>query len=65
MTGSNRYIVANFIKEGDREIMIESKIKAKIALKIPLTAKERAYYLLYIATLEEAKEYIKNEVKQK
>lgn len=41
----------------------EHRIKAKIALKQPLTQRERAYYLLYIATLEEMKEYIKNEVK--
>lgn len=37
----------------------EHRIKAKIALSLPLTAKERSYYLLFIATLEEAKEYIK------
>lgn len=40
----------------------EHEIKAKIALKQPLNQKERAYYLIYIATLEEAKEYIKNKV---
>lgn len=37
------------------------EIQAKIALKMPLSAKERAYYLLFISTLEEAKNYIKNE----
>lgn len=44
--------------------MIKHEIKAKIALGQPLNPKERAYYLLYIATLEEAKEYIKKEIKQ-
>lgn len=43
--------------------MIDHEIKAKIALKMPLTAKERSYYLLYMATLEEAKKHIKNEQK--
>lgn len=39
--------------------MIEHEIKAKIALGQPLNPKERAYYLLYIATLEEAIKEIK------
>lgn len=43
---------------------VEHEIRSTIALKMPLSAQQRSYYLLYIATLEEAKEYIKKE-KQK
>jgi hypothetical protein len=36
-------------------------IKAKISLGVELTQKEKCIYLLFIATLDEAKEYLKNE----
>lgn len=40
--------------------MIE-KIKNKVKLNFPLTDKERAIYLLYIATDQEAKEFLRKE----
>lgn len=43
--------------------MNKEKIKAKVLLNIPLTQKEKAIYLLFIATIEQAKEYLKREVK--
>ena len=43
---------------------IEREIRAKLALKQPLTARQRSYYLLYIATAEQAKEFIRNENKK-
>lgn len=36
-------------------------ILAKIELNLPLTAKERSIYLLYIATTQEASEFLKRE----
>ena len=41
--------------------MNKQKIKCKAILGLPLTARERAYYLLYIATSEQAKKFIKKE----
>ena len=38
-----------------------AKIIAKIKLNLPLTKQERAIYLLFIATLEQATEFLKNE----
>ena len=43
--------------------MNKEKIKAKVLLNIPLTEKEKAIYLLFIATIDDAKKYIKREVK--
>ena len=40
---------------------IESIIKAKLALKAPLTKQEEAYYVLFIATDEEAREWAEQE----
>lgn len=37
------------------------KIKAKVKLGLPLTEKERAVYLLFIATDEEIKGDLKND----
>ena len=39
------------------------KLKAKAELGLPLTERERAYYLLFIASDEEAKAYLKREVR--
>lgn len=38
-----------------------TKIKSKVALGLPLTARERATYLLYIATEEEARTFLEAE----
>lgn len=38
-------------------------VKAKALLRLPLTARERAEYLLFIATDEEAHEYLKEETR--
>ena len=40
-------------------------IKSKVALSVKLTSKERSFYLLFIASLKEAKEYLKNEKESK
>ena len=45
--------------------MLKNKIRAKIVLGLPLTKRERAYYLLFISTIEEAKEYLEKEEEQK
>lgn len=42
----------------------ELKIKAKAILGLPLTAKERALFLLYLATEKEASDFLKNENKK-
>lgn len=42
---------------------IEHDIYAKMKLGFKLTERERAYYLLYMATPEQAKEFIKKEKK--
>lgn len=36
-------------------------VRSKLALGIKLTPKERSFYLLFMATPEEIKEYLKNE----
>lgn len=38
---------------------MKERIKAKVVLGLPLTRYERGMYLLYVATLEEAKEFVK------
>jgi hypothetical protein len=38
-----------------------NKIKCKAILGLPLTAKERATYLLFIANEEQAKEFLRKE----
>ena len=43
--------------------MNKDEITAKMKLGLPLTAKERAEYLLFIATNKEAREFLKNEKK--
>lgn len=40
---------------------MNEKIKTKVKLNLPLTDKERAIYLLYIATDQEAKEFVMKE----
>lgn len=35
-----------------------NRIKAKVKLQLPLTAKERSIYILFIATLQEAADYL-------
>lgn len=42
----------------------EHEIRAKLALKQPLTARQRSYYLLYMATAEQAKEFVRHENKK-
>lgn len=37
--------------------MSEKIIKTKVALNLPLDKKEKAFYLLFIATTEELKNY--------
>lgn len=37
---------------------MKEKIKTKVKLNLPLTDKERAIYLLFIATEQEAKEFL-------
>ena len=39
----------------------KQRIKAKAILGLPLTEKERAIYLLFIATVEEMREFLKQE----
>ena len=39
-------------------------IKARAGCGLPLTAQERAKYLLFLATVEQAKNYIKGENKK-
>lgn len=41
--------------------MNKERIRAKAFLGLPLNARERATFLLFLATIEEAKEYLKNE----
>lgn len=36
-------------------------IKCKVALGLPLNNYERSYYLLFIASIEEARKYLKDE----
>lgn len=43
--------------------MNKQKIKCKAILGLPLTARERSYYLLFLATDDEVKEFLKNENK--
>lgn len=40
---------------------MDQKIRAKAILGLPLTAKERATYLLFIATNEEMKAFLRRE----
>lgn len=40
---------------------IRHDINAKLKLNLPLTAKERAIYLLYIANDEQVKEFLRKE----
>lgn len=39
----------------------QNKIKCKAILGLPLTQRERALYLLYLSTLEQAKDFLKRE----
>ena len=57
----NNIAYINGIKVDLETAGIVHRIKSKIALDIKLTPKERSYYLLFIATIEEAKGYLKNE----
>lgn len=41
--------------------MYKNKIKCKVILGLPLTERERAIYLLLIASLDEAKEFLRKE----
>lgn len=41
---------------------MQNKIKAKLILNLKLTTKERAYYLLFMATSEEMKEFLRREM---
>ena len=40
---------------------MNEKIKTKVKLNLPLTDKERALYLLFIASDKEAKEFLRKE----
>ena len=42
---------------------MQEKIKCKAILGLPLTERERSMYLLYIASDEEVKDYLKREVR--
>ena len=42
---------------------VRARIRAKAILGLPLTEKERSMFLLYIATLEKAKWFLRNESK--
>lgn len=48
------------VKELER-IGIEHEIRAKLALEQPLSNRQRSYYLLIMATPEQAKEYLRKE----
>ena len=48
------------LKEIERKA-IEHEIRAKFILKQPLSNRQRSYYLLYMATPEQAKEYLRKE----
>lgn len=41
------------------------RVISKLILGVELTQKERSFYLLFMSTIEEAKEYLKNEKKTK
>lgn len=44
--------------------MNNERIRAKAILGLPLTARERAVYLLFIASEEEMREFLAREVKE-
>lgn len=44
--------------------MNKERIRAKAILGLPLTARERAVYLLFIASDKEMREFLAREVKQ-
>ena len=41
------------------------EVKSKVALDVKLTPKERSFYLLFVASIEEASEYLKKEKNKK
>ena len=41
--------------------MNKAMIRAKVTLGLPLTKKERVYYLLFIATFDEMEAFLKRE----
>ena len=43
---------------------MKERIKAKVVLGLPLTRYERGMYLLFIATSEETKEFLRKEKKK-
>jgi hypothetical protein len=51
----------NGVKMTVEQASIRHDIFCKVKLNLPLTAKERAFYLLYIANDEQVKEFLKNE----
>ena len=51
----------NGVKMTVEQAGIRHDIFCKMQLNVPLTAKERAFYLLYIANNEQVKEFLKNE----
>lgn len=54
----NASIIQNIKKE--KRKMNEKMIRAKITLGFELTEKEKAYYLLFMATNDEIKDYVRN-----
>lgn len=51
------------IDERNARAGIMHDIRGKLSLQAPLTQKERAFYLLFIASQQEAKTFIENEKK--
>lgn len=51
----------NGVKMTVEQASIRHDIFCKMQLNVPLTAKERAFYLLYIANDEQVKEFLRKE----
>lgn len=51
----------NGVKMTVEQAGIKHDVNAKLKLNVPLTAKERAFYLLYIANDEQVKEFLRKE----
>lgn len=51
----------NIKKGGAKMTREQNKIRCKAILGLPLTQRERALYLLYLSTLEQAKDFLKRE----
>lgn len=53
----------NGIKRTEEQKGTEHEIRARIALNVALTPYQRSYYLLFMATADQTKEFVRNEKK--